>query len=377
MKVAFIITGLNTGGAEMMLFKLLQHNDTFQSGMLINLSSNGEMQRKFKSLGIRIINVGMKRGRFSLFLFFKLINILRKERPDLVATWLYHSDLLGGLAAWFLHIPVCWNIRSSGTTFKTIGKATTMVMKICALLSAYIPEKIVCNSRQGANDHIEFGYESEKMEVIPNGFDIKSFSPQIKNKNFLHKQLALPNEALLVGMAGRFDPIKNHKGFIEAAKIVVEKIPHTHFILFGSGIDEKNRLLTSWIDAAKIRKNVHLLGLRQDVPQIMSALKVSVCASLGEAFPNVVGEAMACGVPSVVTDVGDVVDLIGNAGIAVPPGDIPSLARGIITLLEMSTSDLTKMGRAARARIVDNYKIEIIANRFETVYEQCLTTGIL
>jgi glycosyltransferase involved in cell wall biosynthesis len=370
MRIVHIFTGLNTGGAEMMMYKLLESNSISRNGMILSLLSNGEMEPRFKSLGMSVKSLGMSRGRFSLAKFIKLIKILKKEKPDLVSTWLYHADLVGGLAGRLLNIPVCWNVGASAASLTTLSKGTKFVIRICAFLSSWIPVKIIFNSKSGLRDHVALGYKSDKCEVIPNGFNLELFKPDGESRKSIRKEINVSGDCKLVGIIGRYDPIKNHEGFIKACSIVAKTQKNAHFIMVGTGIDDKNKNILRHIEESGIKEKIHLLGLRQDIPRITSSLDVLVCPSWGEAFPNVVGEAMSCGVPCVVTDVGDSAYVVQDTGIVVPSGNTDALAEGILKIINLPKKQWKALSQSARKKIMDNYEIGNIGKHFEALYRK-------
>lgn len=352
----------------MMMYKLLESNSVSRKGMILSLLSNGEMEPRFKALGINVKSLGMKRGRFSILKFIELVKILRKEKPDLISTWLYHADLIGGLAGRLLNIPVCWNVGASAASLTTLSKKTKFVIKICAFLSSWIPNKIIFNSKSGLRDHVDFGYKSGICEVIPNGFNLKLYKPDEKARKSFRNEIHVPQNSRLVGMIGRYDPIKNHEGFIKACSLVAKAQKNVYFVLVGSGNDEMKQKITRWVQESGTREKFFLLGLRQDIARISASLDVLVCPSWGEAFPNVVGEAMACGVPCVVSDVGDSPEIIKGSGIVIPPGNIEALAQGILKIIQLPKKQWQSLSNSARKKITDEYEIGYIGKHFEKLY---------
>jgi glycosyltransferase involved in cell wall biosynthesis len=221
--------------------------------------------------------------------------------------------------------------------------------------------------------HVAAGYHAKKMQVIPNGFDLVRFRTDGEARHALRTALGVAAETPLVGLMARYDAQKNHAGFIEAAAMIHRQLPAVHFVLAGGGIDENNHALTEEIQAHGLRQCIHLLGRRDDMPHLMAALDVlASSSSYGEAFPNVLGEAMACGVPCVVTDVGDSAEIVGDTGRVVQSGDMAGLARYIVELLCLLPEQKLAMGKKARERVEKNYEIGLVVKHYEVFYEQLL-----
>lgn len=373
-KIAMIITNLEVGGAETMLLKLLQRIDRerFQI-IVISLLTLGEIGSRISALGIPVFVLGLNRKIPNPLLGFKLSIILRQFKPDLVHTWMYHADLMGGLIARISGCSrVIWGIRHSDLSKAENTRLTLLVVKVCALLSRFIPTRILTCSWRAKSVHIAVGYCSHKFVVIPNGFELNRFIPDHLARQSVRFELGLRPTTPLIGLVGRYHSQKNHEGFLEAAFLVRKQIPDAHFLLAGIDIDYKNTVLESAILAHNLADCVHLLGRRDDVPRLMASLDVLASSSHGEAFPNVIGEAMACGVPCVVTDVGDSADIIGNAGRVVAPGDMKNLAEELISVLKLPPAEKFEMNHLARKRVSANYEIVSVVKQYEQFYEQTL-----
>ena len=370
-KQIHIITSLDFGGAEMMLFRLLSFMDRKKfEPTVICLGRDGPVGEKIRSLNIPVIVLGINPDLPNPLAWFKLLNIVRQIHPSLLQTWMYHSDLFGGLAGVLTKVPVIWAIHNSTTDPMHLRKRTLLILRLCALLSHQVPIKIISCSEKARQIHVEVGYSSEKFIIIPNGFDLSDFKPNQEAAKSLRLQMGIDPATLVVGMVARYDPVKDHVNFIRAARIYHQTSPQTHFVLCGEGLTWENIPLCAVIDAAGLRSQFHLLGRRDDMPSVFSALTLHTLSSYSEAFPNVLGEAMACGVPCVATDVGDSSFLIGDTGIVVPPRDSQALADAWERLLLLSAEERFALGERARQRIQQLFSIVHIARRYEDLYEQ-------
>jgi glycosyltransferase involved in cell wall biosynthesis len=357
----------------MMLFKLLSQSDRrcFRHTVL-SLMTRGRLGRIIESVGVPVHALGIRQGRMpGPFAIWKLIRRVRTLRPDILQGWMYH----GNLAALFAQevspgrIPLVWNIRQSIDDIGKEKKFTHLVIRIGALFASR-PVRIIYNAGVSRKRHAKLGYPGRKSLVIPNGFDCVRFSPDKTKRIALRFSLGLDNDALLIGLVARFHPVKDHAGFLQAAALLNRRFPEVNFVLAGQGTGPDNAGMTVRIRRLGIDGRVHLLGARNDVPEIMAALDIATTASAwGEAFPNVIGEAMACGIPCVVTDVGDSARVVGETGVVVPPKDPEALAKGWESVLKLSQTDRDLLGRAARGRILNLYSIEKIDLQYETLYE--------
>jgi|Deesub1362A_J573_1020465.scaffolds.fasta_scaffold01015_13 glycosyltransferase involved in cell wall biosynthesis len=373
LRVVHLISGLEIGGAEMMLYRLLATMDRSEfSSQVVSLTDIGPVGEMISALGIPVWAVRMGRGIPNPLATIKLSRWLRRKRPHVIQTWMYHADLVGGMAALLAGgVPVAWGIHHSNLDPRWNKRMTIWTASVCAKLSKRLPDKIVCCSQAARRVHTCLGYAEEKMVVIPNGFDLEAFKPDETARCAVRHELGIPDSALLIGMVARFHPQKDHHNFIEAAARLHQRVSDVHFLLCGEGVSSDNAKLTQWIEAAGGRENFHLLGKREDIPRLLAALDIaSSSSSYGEAFPLVIGEAMACGVPCVVTDVGDSALIVGDTGIVVPPRDPSALAAAWHELIRRGEEERRRLGKAARRRIQANYSLPGIAARYERLYRE-------
>ena len=292
-----------------MLHSLLRRIDrtkiTPQVVSLVDLNL-APMTEKFQSLGLPLRSLGMYPGRPNPVSLLRLVQLLRKETPDLIHTWMYHADLLGGLAAKLAGgIPVAWGIRHCNLSSENNRWLTLQTVKACALMSSRLPVKIVCNSEASRKAHVAVGYKKEKMLVIRNGSDLRTFKPDQAAREVIRKELEISNEAPLIGLVGRFDPQKDHRNFIQAAALLLRERPEVCFLLCGVDVTWDNRQLARWIREAGIADRCHWLGASRRRSSHNGRTRHCGFLFVGESFANVIVEAMSCGVPCVVTDVGD------------------------------------------------------------------------
>ncbi|MCU0594153.1 MAG: glycosyltransferase [Desulfobacterota bacterium] len=370
-KIVHLITELNTGGAEQMLHKLVTRMDPRAfSPLVVSMAGRGPVGERLAADGVPVLELGMRLGRPNPAGLLKFCRLLRKEKPDVLQTWLYHADLLGLIAGKASAVKrIVWGIRCSDMDLRNYSPLTALTVWSSARLSRF-PHAILVNSEKGKEVHEKRGYSTRRMTVIPNGFDIERFRPDAAARAWLIEQLGLRQEDSLIGFVARFDPMKDHATFFRAASSLAAAEDSVHFVLAGDGMAASNAQVTALMDSG-IRDKVHLLGRREDVPRLLAAMDIATSASAyGEGFSNAVGEAMACGVPCVVTDVGDAGALVGDTGVVIPPRSPGRLAEAWARLLGMGEEQRKRLGEAGRARVLERYEIGAVVRRFETFYTE-------
>jgi glycosyltransferase involved in cell wall biosynthesis len=377
MRVLHVITGLADGGAEAVLTRLCLHEQT-HSHTVVSLTDIGKYGPILRKTGIAVHCLSMAPGRVSLGGLISLWRILKSEEPDVVQTWMYHADLLGGVLARLAGVGgVCWGVRQTTLEPGKSKRATIWVAHACARISHWVPRAIVCCAESAARVHSGIGYDQRKLVVVQNGYDLRQFRPDEESRCSVREELGLPPDARVMGMVGRFDPQKDHENLLNAfAALELEKLD-AYCVLAGNGVNDRNQTLASWIQDRCLGDRVFLLGQRTDVPAVMNALDVHVLSSsFGEGFPNVVAEAMACGTPCVATDIGDASVIVGDTGWIVPPNEPVALATALAEALK-NHSDADGWRRrkeAARARIEQRFSIESMVSGFCEVWAR-LTPG--
>lgn len=372
-RIVHLITELNTGGAEQMLYKLATRmNRKAFSPLVVSMTDRGPIGEKLASEGIPVLQLGMRLGRPNPSGLLKLCRLLRRQAPDVLQTWLYHADLLGFIAGKASSVKrIVWGIRCSDMDLRNYSPLTALTVWLSAKVSS-LPDAIVVNSEKGKQVHEKRGYSPRRMSVIPNGFDIERFRPDETAREWLLTQLGLSSETRLIGFVARFDPMKDHETFFRAASVLAAKEDSAHFVLAGDGMVSSNAEVSVLMDP-KIRDKVHLLGRREDIPRLLAALDIATSASAyGEGFSNAVGEAMACSVPCVVTDVGDAAQIVDGTGEVVPPRSPELLCEAWKRLLDMGLEERRRLGAQARARVTDNFEIGHVVRRFEDFYRGLL-----
>jgi len=282
---------------------------------------------------------------------------------------MYHADLMGGLAARLAGSPpVVWNIQNTVLEPEWSSFTSRSTLRACSRLSGSLPRRIVCCSEAAALAHQAVGYARDRFIVIPNGVDVDTFQSDPRARAEVRDELDIAPDALLVGLVARFATEKDHRSFVAAAGLTLERVPDARFVLVGDSVDDTNIELLGWLEDAGALGATILLGRRDDVPRLVASFDVAALSSITEAFPNVLGEAMAAEVPCVTTDVGDAALIVGDTGLVVPARDPESLAHALIELLEMPVATRRALGAAARRRVEDRFSLASVARSYADLY---------
>lgn len=371
LRVFHVITGFEDGGAEAVLYRLVT-SDPDNQHQVVSLTGPGKYGPLLTRAQIPIHLLRLQQGWIRLGALARLWRIIRAERPDVVQTWMYHGDLIGGAVARLAGVrAVVWSIRNSMLK-RGKSKPTTMAVAwLNARLSRAIPRRIICCSHQSAELHCARGYARALFRIVPNGYDCQAFRPDGALRAGLRRSLGIGDDDRLIGMVARFDPQKDHATLFSALATLKRQGHPFRCLLVGAGADANNAGLATLIVRHGLAGDVILLGQRTDIPAVMNALDVHVLSSAyGEAFPNVVCEAMACGTPCVVTDVGDSAAIVGDTGWVVAPSDPEAMARALA--LALKAHGCETRAAAAVARIRENYSLDRMVDAYRRIWHEAV-----
>jgi len=373
MNILHVITGLDRGGAELMLARLVRHHR--QAGdyrhRIVSLGALGSVGETLAAEGFSITALNMRGPLHLPGAVRRLSALIRRERPDVVQCWMYHADLVGGLAARLAGCRnVIWGVRVADI-FPAMGvaRSTLLVRRLCAALSRRLPSRIVYVAESARRVHERLGYDGSKSIVIPNGYDFPTPPAAERFRKHRRRELALSDDGLLIGSAGRFSPQKGYRGLVQAAASLDARRSDARYLLVGREVERSNAELTGWLADHRVSDRFELLGERSDLVEWLAAMDVFVLNSLCEGFPNVVAEAMSVAVPCIVTDVGDAALLVGDTGIVIQPSDPEGLAAAMGQLAALAPEARRALGERARARVEENFSMPVIVRRFEALYE--------
>lgn len=334
MKIVFLVRSLNRGGAERQLVILAQ--GLHARGHAVHVMvfyAGGELEQELTQSGILVLNLN-KAGRWDILPFlWRAVKLLRAKQPDILHSYLCEANLIAlVLKSAVPRTKVVWGIRASDMDLTQYDWLASVTFKLGCWTSRGA-DGVIANSQAGQAYHISKGYPSEKMVVIPNGIDTERFRPSAEARQRLRAEWGLFGEQKLVGLVGRLDPMKDHNTFLQAVAQLARTHSHVRFVCVGGGPDGYHAKLLDQARAMGIENRIWWTGAHDDMPAVYNALDLLVNCSITEGLPNVVGEAMACGVPCVVTDVGDSAWVVGRTGAIVPLRNPTALACAIHELL--------------------------------------------
>lgn len=371
MKILHIITDLEVGGAETALCRLAEGLDPARfEQRVVSLMPPGPLAERLARASIPVDHLDMRRSRPSISAVSKLVRLIRAWRPDLVQTWLYHADLLGLICAKLSMVrpKVVWNLRCARMDLEHYSPMTARVLRVCTMLSAR-PDAIVANSRAAVDHHRALGYRPNRYEVVPNGFDTGLFRPDPRARARFRAELGVADQIPLLGLAARFDPMKDVPGFLDALALAAGE-RDLRAALMGPGLGPDNPELAALIRERGLKRICLPLGVRRDLHTLLPGLDLMVSSSRGESFPNVLGEAMACGVVCVATDVGDTKLLLGDTGAVVLPENPGELSRAVLETL--NRKDFKELQTKARERIRDGFSLDRTIHLYTDIYQSLI-----
>lgn len=304
----------------------------------------------------------------------KAYSILKEFNPDVIHGTMYEGGVIGTLFNKFLpnKPPVIWTVHEGLEHYRTEPLRKQIQLRVWSLISN-LPECMMYVSHLNCKQHLDWGFKNRKALVMTNGVDTQTFKPNPSARTKMRESLNIPQDAFVIGITARFHPVKNHVGFLRAAALLSKNLnkshPDVHFVMVGTDIDESNTALTEIINANNLQSQVHMLGNREDIPDVVNAYDVAALTSLGEAFPLTLGEAMATAVPCVATNVGDNEFIIKDTGRVVPANDDQALANAWQELVEMDKDTFKAFGKAALERALDNFTLKEQVQAHETLYE--------
>jgi glycosyltransferase involved in cell wall biosynthesis len=378
--IVHIITSLENTGIALMLYKLLAHADRHQfEPIVISLGAETELCQRIRAHGITVHALEMSTNLVVGWQIFKLTQLLRTLKPDVIQGWMYHGNLAASLANLSLgnRLPVLWNIHNTLYDIKQEPRTTRWVIELTVKRSN-TPVRTLYNTYLSAEQHATIGYDTQHTQVVPNGIDTQLFSPNAYSRDNIRQMLGIPQDAIVIGMVAHHQPLKNHALFIEAAHLLLHHQKNVHFILAGEGITADNPQLAPLLQRISASAQLHLLGERKDIPNLLNALDIySLPASQDNGFPHSVGEAMACGIPCLTTDVGDLPRIIGNTGRTLQQQEATPSALAFAWLEWIHAGEVWRkeLGVRAMQRIQQHYNIQDVTQQYQTIYKEVVNHG--
>lgn len=370
--ILHVITGVDVGGAEFMLARTVAQSDRSRyRHVIVSMKGEGDLSRQLRAAGAELISLSLNTPASLLCEFLRLRRLIRREQPAAVQTWLAHATLFGSLAAWSAgNRRVIWCVHTGNQDPSRVAREIRIINHILGALSRALPRIIVSVSEAASRHCIRLGFPQNRIRLIPNGTDTAAFQPDPAAGAALRREFQIPENAPLVGIVGRNTPEKDFATFFRAALQLQDALPQTHFLLCGKGLEPSMPEAREFLPQSVHPENFHFLGIRKDVARVYNACTIVVLTSVSEAFPLVLGEAMACGVPVAATDVGDCRLLVGDGGEIAPPRQAEAIASSWAALLRLPSPDYHALSGRARQRIVTHYSMRPCMERYEELYEQ-------
>lgn len=368
MKILILTRSLNYGGAERQLVELAKGlHERGHSIVFSTFYSGGPLQKDLEKIGVSVHPL-YKRGRWDMFGFlWRLVKLTRKERPDVLHSYLCVPNILAIILAPLL--PSARIVLGVGSAFMDLSRydwIARLTYRLECLLSRFA-HLIISNSQSGLRYATANGFPKGKIIVIYNGIDIERFYPDRESGYKIRAEWGVNENERLIGMVGRLDPMKDHPVFLKAVAMLARQHKKLRFVCVGDGPESYKKELHNLSIGLGIEQHIIWPGARSDMPQVYNALDMVVLSSYGEGLPNVIGEAMACDVPCVVTDVGDTALLVRGIGEVVPPRNPEELKCAIErVLIKIETGGYVNGGN--RLRIASQYSVKHLVGETEAAF---------
>ena len=356
-----LVEGFGGGGAERKLLELVREMDETRFRTVVcSLGFTNTLQKEFESLDAKTVTF-RRRGRFNPRLFFQLLRLVRREQIDVIMTTLFYADIVGALVGRLAKVKAVffWETISSPGWL-------TWHRKWLYKLAAGSCTRIVSVSRATADFVVDKReIPSHKVVVIPYGIDLAAYAP--KDGARIRESIGLNRNDPVIGMVGRLQPQKGHRYLVKAMEKVVKTVPDVKVVLVGwGGLQDE---IETQIEEAGLKDHFVLLGLREDVSDLLNAFDIFTLPSLWEGLPNVILEAMATAKPVVASSVDGNAELVldGATGFLVPPKDVDRLADALVHLLTHK-DEAARMGRKGRKRVEEEFSLRQQVQRFQDLY---------
>ena len=363
--ITLLIRSLNYGGSERQLAALAKGMHERQHKVTVAVFySGGPLERELREAGVRVRGLN-KRSRWDLPGFLlRLVRFLREEKPTTLYSFLGSPNILTVLLKpVFLRTRMVWGVRASNVDLDRYDWLARLSYEVERRLSRFA-DLIIVNSRAGMKYAVANGFPKDRMVVIPNGIDVARFCPDPEARQRVRTDWGVMEDETLIGLVGRLDPMKDHPTFLRAASLLSHEREDVRFVCVGDGPAAYRRALHALAEELGLVQRLTWAGVREDMPAVYNALNVATSSSAyGEGFSNVVGEAMACGVPCVTTDVGDSAWIVGDPGLVVPPNNPEALVARWKHVIDKVSENRSSVGLKLRERIVHSFSLDHMIER--------------
>ena len=369
-KILHIIVGLGDGGAEKTLFNIISH-DSLNNHSVISLTDLGKYGNKLKQMKIEVFNLNFQKNRINFSKIYDLIILISKLKPTLVQSWMYHSDFITlFVKLFFPKMKIFWNIRNTTYSIKD-SYSRFLISKICSFLSYFVPKKIVSCGYACMSDHVKFGYNKSKWEVIFNGVDTNIFKSENKsNSKIIDSSIISNNKIPILGVVGRYAKQKGHPILLEALNHLNKRGINFLCIMIGTNINNENKTLIDLIETYELKENIIMLGQRDDIYDIYGLFDLLVLPSInGEGFPNVLIEAMATEVPCLATNIGESKKIVGKTGWIIEPSNSKQLSSSLIQIFtKINSKNWIIRKKNCRKKVINEFSLDVMINKYNKVW---------
>lgn len=373
MRVVHIISGLGGGGAEHTLLKLVKETKNYDHHIVV-MSNITDLAKRLTELGAVVHVIDFKSGFLLLpYKIFEFASLLRKLKPGAVQTWMYHANLVGGiLARMFTDAPIFWGIHHTSPCSTDLSKSTLIVTRLLKLTSRRIPNKIVYCSNSAKTVHELFGFTVERSALIFNGYDPNRFVINDEMRRSIRQKLSISESSFVIGFVGRYHYVKGIDILLRSISVASGVIKNISVLMVGPGLSTYNSNLIKEIDDNSLVKYVRLLGPHDNIHDLMSAFDILILPSRSEAFPNVLNEAMLCGIPCISADVGDASTIVGKTGWLVEPCSIEKFVLAILAAKECSDDARNWLRRRVMCRnhVLENFSVKKMAIAYSDLWTE-------
>ena len=375
MKIIHLINSLNKGGAEGNLYRLCKfHKKKYKNNInitIITLIDNGFYEAELKKIGIKIFSLNMnKQNKFFDFIkkVLKLRKFIKKQNPDIIQSWMYHSNFITLFIPKRFYDKLFWNIRHSELNTKISKKMTIFLSIICGLFSKIVPKKIIYCSEKSINFHENYHfYSKNKTVLIYNGCSDKTYYPSKNLYLDFRKKNKIKKSEIVIGYAGRYAKQKNIFSMLFAFSKIIKNQKNVYLYMVGKDISLQNKELTSYTNDLKINNNVFFLNEQKNLLEFYNGIDFLLLASHSESFPNVIAEAMLCSTPVLSSNAGCSKKIIDDFGFIMNNNDHASIFKNLKIILnsfKYKKKEWRSHKKNSRLQIQKNFSITNMSNAY-------------
>lgn len=379
MKILHVINSLKKGGAEGNLFRLCEFQKKKYKNKInikiVTLISNGFYENELKKIGISVttLNLHLNIGFFEFIK--KLINFrqfIKKQNPDVIQSWMYHSNFITLFIQRKYYKKIFWNIRHSELNFKISKKRTYFLSLICGFFSRIVPKGIIYCSEKSIFFHENRHFYSKKKTIlIHNGYNHKTYYPSKFLRLNFRKKYKIYNSDIAIGYAGRYAKQKNIKNLLYAFSKITKYYSNIYLYMVGKNINYKNQELSGYLHNLKINNKVFLLDEKKKLIKFYNGIDLLLLTSYSESFPNVVAESMLCATPVLSTNSGCSKKIINNNNFIINNYNSEKIFKSLMKIININISNKSKwkkIKKKCQIQIKNNFSISNMANSYLNVW---------